>query len=375
MDYGNVYQDRKTGHWYIQLSWDKKPWRFYQFEFKSQWLPFTSEGMARQVLSLMREEIKNESFNPKTWRKDSPLGICEFSKVWLNTSDACRNTKKGYRNAIKHVIEATGQDGQILFGKDFDIRKFNHSKLVLLKKHLDETLSNDAVYNIMGALKTMLNSYRKDVPAYILPVFPPMSKTQREDQEYLTYDEQQKVLQAIPERHRPIFIVMMEYGIRPQEATALKWDCVTETEITFKRSHSEYELRETTKTGIIRTETITPKAKDGLSVAKNFPSFKGFVFSHNRRGSHYDSKILNKIWHNACDAAGIKIGLYEGVRHSWGCQLMDIPGVTIDMVQDGYKHTSSKTTRRYAHRKRSVIADLIEKRGQVIQFEKVKNEN
>lgn len=45
-----------------------------------------------------------------------------------------------------------------------------------------------------------------------------------------------------------------------------------------------------------------------------------------------------------------------------------IPGVTIDMVQDGYKHTSSKTTRRYAHRKRSVIADLIEKRGQVVEF-------
>ena len=71
---------------------------------------------------------------------------------------------------------------------------------------------------------------------------------------------------------------------------------------------------------------------------------------------------------------GLKIGLYEGVRHSWGCQLMDIPGVTIDMVQDGFKHTSSKTTRRYAHRKRSVISDLIEKRGQVIEFEKVKNE-
>lgn len=380
MNYGNVYQDKKSLHWYIQLRWDNKTERFYQFEYKDKWLPFESKGMAEHTLSLMRNEIKDNCFNPKTWRKDSPLGISEFSKIWLDTSDACKNTKKGYRNAIKHVIEAVDQDGQILFGKDFDIRKFNHSKLVLLKKHLENDLhlSNDAVYNIMGALKTMLNSYRKDVQTYILPVFPPMSKTERENQEYLTYEEQQKVLQAIPERHRPIFIVMMEYGIRPQEATALKWDCVDfeKNEITFKRRHSEYELRETTKTGTrgIRTEQITTRAKEYLQLAKGYCPFKGFVFSHNRLGSHYDNKLLNKIWRTACKEVGLKIGLYEGVRHSWGCQLMDIPGVTIDMVQDGYRHTSAKTTRRYAHRKRSVIADLIEKRGQVVKFEKVKNE-
>jgi len=169
---------------------------------------------------------------------------------------------------------------------------------------------------------------------------------------------------------------MMEYGIRPQEATALKWDCVTETEITFRRSHSEYELRETTKTGRqgIRLETITSRTKEALELARRFTSFKGWVFSHNKQGSHYDNKLLNRTWKRACQEVGLKIGLYEGVRHSLGCQMME-EGKSIDFVQDIYKHTSSKTTRRYAHRDRSQIANALENRGQVVQFEKVKNEN
>ena len=366
MNYGNVYQDRKSGHWYIQLSWNCKPERFYQFEYKGKWMPFESKGMAEHTLSLMRNEVKDNCFNPKTWRKDSPLGIQEYSKIWLETSSACRNTKKVYRNAIKHAIQ--------FFGADFDIRKFTHSRLLLFLQSLE--LSGSAKYNILTALKTMLKFYHKDVPQFIMPTFPSLTKPEPETTAWLTYDQQQSVLRAIPERHRPIFIVMMEYGIRPQEATALKWDCVTETEITFRRSHSEYELRETTKTGVkgVRVETITTRTHEALLYAKRQqPSFKGFVFSHNRQGSHYDNKALNKIWHTACQEVGLKIGLYEGVRHSLGCQMME-EGKTIDFVQDIYKHTSSKTTRRYAHRDRGQIATALEQRGQVVQFEKVKNE-
>jgi len=169
MNIGNVYQDKKSGHWYIQLSWDKKPWRFYLFKYSKDqtseeiWLPFESEGLAWQVLSLMREEIKNHTFNPLTWKKGSPLGISEYSKIWLETSDACKNTKKVYRNAIKHAIQ--------FFGADYDIRKFSHSKLLLFLQSLE--LSGSAKYNILTALKTMLKFYHKTFHnSFFLPSLP-----------------------------------------------------------------------------------------------------------------------------------------------------------------------------------------------------------
>jgi site-specific recombinase XerD len=68
-----------------------------------------------------------------------------------------------------------------------------------------------------------------------------------------------------------------------------------------------------------------------------------------------------------------KIGLYEAVRHSLGCQLAD-EGYGIDFIQDVYKHTSIKTTRRYAKRQRGMISAALENRGQVVAFKKTENQ-
>jgi integrase len=182
---------------------------------------------------------------------------------------------------------------------------------------------------------------------------------------------------------------MMEYGVRPQEATALKWDCVTGGKVIFKRSHSEYQLREQTKTGAIREERITTRAAEAIKAAKivserdpesdeagsngdSTPVKAVWVFTKNDRGCHYDSKALNRIWKEACGKVDIEIGLYEAVRHSLGCQLAD-SGYSIDFIQDVYKHTSIKTTRRYAKRQRAMISEALENRGIVIPFREAKN--
>ncbi|MFA5324252.1 MAG: tyrosine-type recombinase/integrase, partial [Smithella sp.] len=61
------------------------------------------------------------------------------------------------------------------------------------------------------------------------------------------------------------------------------------------------------------------------------------------------------------------------VRHSLGCQLSD-EGFSIDFIQDVYKHTSIKTTRRYAKRQRGMISAALENRGQVVAFKKSENQ-
>jgi hypothetical protein len=49
-------------------------------------------------------------------------------------------------------------------------------------------------------------------------------------------------------------------------------------------------------------------------------------------------------------------------------------GLSDDQIMVAYKHTSTKTTRKYAKRKRAFVADAIENRGNVYQFKKTENQ-
>lgn len=349
---GTVKWHEPAKRFYVRVWWHGKDERFWNYNG----VALETEKIANKLLDKIRVEIDSGTFDPRNYRADAPLSIGEYVKTWLRASDATPNCQKVYRWAIKKAIEH--------FGADFDIRNFTHSKLTIFHKSI--SLSDDGKYNVLSALKTMLRFYQKDYPRFALPAFPALVKHAPEQTAYLTFEQQQAVLGAIPSTHRPIFIVMMEYGIRPQEATALKWDCVTADKIIFKRSHSEYRLREQTKTGAIREERLTTRAKEAIdAVQRN----SVWVFTKNGRGSHYDSKALNRIWKDGCVDAGVSIGLYEAVRHSLGCQLAD-SGYSIDFIQDVYKHTSIKTTRRYAKRQRAMIGDALENRGKVIPFKK-----
>ena len=353
---GSVRYHTPARRYFVRVWWEGKDERFWRYNGEPLWAKQTAD----KLLGKIQTEIDVGTFDPRTYRPESPLSVVEYSKTWLKASGACANTKKVYRNAIGHVAA--------YFGADHDIRHFTHSKLLLFQQSL--VLSDAGKYNVLTALKTMLRFYKQDVPSFVMPTFPRLTKAPPDTVAYLTFEEQQKVLQAIPERHRPIFIVMMEYGLRPQEATALKWDCVTKDKIIFKRSHSEYQLREQTKTGAIREERLTTRAKEAIDGCERNSVW---VFTKNSRGSHYDSKALNRIWKEACEKSGIKLALYEAVRHSLGCQLADL-GYSIDFIQDVYKHTSIITTRRYAKRQRTMIGEALEQRGKVIPFREAKNE-
>lgn len=356
---GSIRWQESARRYYVRVWWQGQDERFWR---STHGEPLLDIRQANKLLGQIQGDIGNGIFDPRTYRPESPLSVAEYSKVWLEAATACTNTKKVYRNAIGHVM--------VHFGADMDIRHFTHSKLLLFQQALK--LSDAGKYNVLTALKTMLKFYRKDVPSFVLPTFPRLTKEPPDTVAYLTFEEQQNVLQAIPESHRPIFIVMMEYGIRPQEATALKWDCVTKDKIIFKRSHSEYQLREQTKTGAVREERLTTRAKEAIECSRSQGVQSIWTFTKNERGSHYDSKALNRIWRKACVDTGIDIGLYGAVRHSLGCQLAD-SGYSIDFIQDVYKHTSIKTTRRYAKRQRAMIGEALEQRGKVIPFSEAKN--
>lgn len=164
-------------------------------------------------------------------------------------------------------------------------------------------------------------------------------------------------MRAIPARHRSIFEMCAEYGLRPQEGRALMKDAVTDTHIIILRRFSEYELLDGDKAGRVRPYYKTERAKEILRNAA--PSFSDFVFTHNGK-SPYDEKMLNKIWKAACQEVGVTIKLYNGVRHSRAGQMLDA-GYPIELVSELLGHSKIQLTRDvYGRVSQQRIADALE---------------
>lgn len=355
---GSVFQDAKTGHWCVQVRFNGKTERFYRYECKDQWFAFESKGHARKVLSVMQDDIDRSAFNPSTYRPDSPLAIKQYVDQWLTLADVIKNTLKRYKSYSKLFIE--------YFGDNKDIRKITKIDILKLKKWLEEKeYSPKTVKHVLATLKTVLFFAldNRDIP--FAPSFPTLPNIIKANIDYLKKDMQDKVLQAIPERHRPIFELMAEYGLRIQEGRALMKDAVTDTHIVIMRRFSEYTLLEGDKVGKFRPYIKTTKAKEILKSAA--PSFSEFVFTHNGR-SPYDEKILNKIWKEACQSVGVEIKLYNGMRHSKAGQLLDA-GYSMDLVSAILGHSKIQMTKdMYGRVSETRMNEALESMGQVISL-------
>lgn len=316
--------------------------------------PFWHEKNAHKILDKMRCEVDAGTFNLRTYMPDSPVMLKVVASEWLKAFTGTEATRKFYRKMIQSSID--------YFGGGYDIRTFVHSKLQIYYNELPFTVRGK--YHRLSTLKNLLHFAQKDGLIASIPPFPALPQGLSDDIRYLTYEQQQKVLEAIPERHRGVFEFAMEYGLRIGEVCALQWDCVTDTEITIRRTMSNGELRNATKTGKSRVFGLTARGAEIIAQFKHLKvegCISPYVFV-TTRNKPYSWKILTLAWRKACKAAGISINLYNGIRHSLGGQLMDA-GVELEMVRDILGHTNSDMTRRYAKRSVPVMTKILEFRG------------
>lgn len=337
------------GAYYVQLYWNRVSEKFWSVLIQGVWYPIKNRENAERLLQAIREEIDRdrEGFDPRAFRPGNPLCIGEYYKTWLSQIDVVKGTKRDYKTAIvKYAIP--------FFTADKDIRKFRKAELLAFQKSLP--LSDKGKFNVMGALKTMLRwAYSNEEIIKVAP-FPKIGMGESPAIEYLTLDQQEKILANIPEEHQGIFRFAMEYGLRIGEVCAVKRDSLRDGKVYIHRAFSGNVLRERTKTGDIRQPAITPYAEKIIAAQRHLGAF---LFEY--EGKPYNNEILNRIWHKAEKAAGIRIKLYNAVRHSLGCQLLD-EGHDLSLVQEILGHRKSDMTRRYAKRTAKKIGQVLSMR-------------
>ncbi len=346
---GSVQYHEPAKRWYIQIK-GSKLWRDCD-----TFQPFLTKARALKYLSIAQQQIDRGEFNPDHWKPDSPVLVKNLFEQWIDAKEASAKTLRDYRGyMINHVIPEIGdRDGRYI--KASDLRK------IYVK--LQKKLSQKAIYNIMSALRTMYRDLYRDEVLFKVPPFPKLTNpVNKKTVEYLTIDQQEKIISEIPKEDRPIFEFGMEYGLRTQEARAMQWDCFEHGKVIIKRAFADNTLS-TTKTDEEHIPgDLTEYAKEILERVKGFPVRSPiWVFVRQKDGKPYTNKNLNKIWHAAEKKAGVSCKLQNAMRHSLGCQLLDM-GKPRSLVQSILGHKSENMTRRYAKHSQPIKTDALEGR-------------
>jgi integrase len=182
-----------------------------------------------------------------------------------------------------------------------------------------------------------------------MPSFPSISY-QDPPIRWLTFEQQDKIFEFIPQRHLPIFTFMRYTGCRPNEAMGLLRENVflkaNPPYLVLATVYGKFGLKPNTKTRIAKPLPIIPEIEWILK-----PKEVGrFVFTS--KGNPYTQKTLRYTWEKANKKAHEKYGipiinLYNGLKHFFGCQRLNA-GFSLEAIKSIMGHTSGKTTERYA---------------------------
>lgn len=329
------YPMRGRDRWQVTLWWQGQRYRRFHYDGKS---PLETERQALRISEAINADIetKGKHFDPRQWfRLPNSLEFTAYSSNWFAHAAYAPSVQKDVRRYLGLM--------QAHFG-DQDIREIRLGHIQDFERSLPASMGAKTRKNVLAVLHKIFSDAFLREEIMRVPGFPKVEAPEPEIR-WLTAEWQGRIIEAIPERDRPIFIFLQTYGVRPGEARALQWDCVDWDKqiITIKRTFSGRTLAETTKTRRVRH---LPLVEPVASILREIRGLGGFVF-RNDKGRPY-SDHLRQIWKAAAASVGAPDAtMYQGTRHSLGCRLVQ-EGHNLDLVRDLFGHQRSDMTRRYA---------------------------
>jgi len=308
-----------------------------------QGYPFTSYEQANRILTKIRAEIDEKTFDPTRYvaEKLKPLRFKNWSEVWLQKKEieAQRGLKSpSYLKAVRVYIGKF----QKYFGetdiRDMGTRAINDFYLTL-------DASPKYVKNILDALRKMLQDAIDWGDIGLIPKFPKIDVPEP-DIKTIDLDQQDSIINSIPDQMDRAFILFLaRLMLRPCEPRALYWEDVDlkHHRVTIRRHYSLNTIRPATKSKNIKVLPLDGELEQALlTIPRHLTS--PFVF-WKKNGHPFSESWARKLWKRVCKQMGVEIQLYQGTKHSSATELADREGV--DMAQEFLYHTNRATTKRY----------------------------
>jgi integrase len=344
---GLICPEHKTvpRRFYIDLSWKGKRVRIFSHKSGRS---LDSYQIALETLQHINYEIRNHIFEPSKYiASDIKKYLFEnLIKQWLELKERS-DLSPSYIPKLKQFEKDYFQ-----FFKGQDIRDLRTSHIHDFFYQLPENLSSKTKKNIISALHGFFSWLTKMEYIEKMPVFPTI-KIEQPDWKWLDVDIQGDILLAIPESDRYIYLFLALHGCRPSEARALKVKDIdfSHNAVNIKRTFtgkSGNMIAEHTKTKRQRTIPINTEMLEVFKYLCKDKLPEAFVFINPRTGKPYAKSTYQEVWQSACEAVGLKISSYEGLRHSFASQRVS-RGIDIYLISKVLGHSDIRTTQRYSH--------------------------
>jgi integrase len=354
MEEGKVRSRKRNGkeEWWVELMWKGERLTFSQIPVSDRWMPCDTKDKAEFLLSVIRGKMKDGTFTPHEFRKQSPMRLKQYAEQWL----AMKKPNIGYStykvyffSLYNHIIPFLG-----------DIFLPNITKNVLRELQNSIKQQPKTKKNIMDTLSAML---RDACPDFIqmVPQFPGFKGNEAiipPDIKTLSLEDFWKIWGKIPQEDRYIFMFMIFTGCRTSEARAFRKSDIRSDHIMFIVTFDHEEKEVPVKGKKPKPFPLTEGLKNLFATVP--PNLTSRVFVNPRTGREYSHHITD-IWNDACKAAGFNyIKLYDATRHTFATLCLNSGQLNLDDIKDLLRHSERKMTERYAHRKITLLSQRVD---------------
>lgn len=157
---------------------------------------------------------------------------------------------------------------------------------------------------------------------------------------WLTYEEEQRLLENSPEWLRQIIIFALNTGFRRSEIINLQWQQVD----LFRKTITLLEQKNRSKD----TLPFNAKVYEVLKERAKLRHIKSSYVFYNANGNRIDGDNLSRVFRNAVKRAGIQNFRFHDLRHTFATRLVQ-SGVDIYTVQKLGRWKCISMVQRYAH--------------------------
>lgn len=246
--------------------------------------------------------------------------------------------------------------------KDLKLKDINYDILIQLMNFLKG--SGKSRKNDIDTLRACLNYAWKSQTIRYVPPFPEkkLYGITKKQINWISTQRFYKIISYIPEDHKPFFMWLYLHLRRPGEALALlktDYDMKQDVFIIHRGISSKKEV-ERTKTGVVHIIPCHSEFKSYMESMKKDKSRYFFTCEGSKQpGNRYTDTIYQRIWNEACEAAGEKIDVYRGTKTSRASQLINEIGISRSDLQIAGDWSSYSSTLPYAQtnieRKRIIL--------------------
>ena len=210
-----------------------------------------------------------------------------------------------------------------------------------------------------------------------IPVMPEIDGDDTVTIKVTEYEDQQVIIERIPEPFSDIIEFMMETGLRPGEACALWISDISlpRQEATIQRTYSGHVLKYTTKGRNKKAIPLSDRAIEIVQKNVNDRIGNAPLFINPRTGAAFRPRTLQNAWNEYSELQG-QIHLKDATRHSFCTQIVESGASQLEAMAL-MRHADIRSTLKYFHADTKKLRHLVNRRGKVAEIavsERVVNE-